>query len=150
MANTGEGLIAVRDRALLLLGFAGAFRRSELVALDYEDVEEIDAGVKVTIRRAKTDQEGAGAKIAIVRGSLACPVAALRAWRNAAGITTGAVFRSVRKGGRVGARLTDRSVAEIIKLMQLASVSTRRYSRGIRCARASSRRPLLEERRFSR
>jgi site-specific recombinase XerD len=115
MANTGEGLIAVRDRALLLLGFAGAFRRSELVALDCEDVEETDAGVMVTIRRAKTDQEGAGAKIAIVRGSLACPVAALRAWRNAAGITTGAVFRSVRKGGKVGARLTDRSVAEIIK-----------------------------------
>jgi site-specific recombinase XerD len=115
MANTGEGLIALRDRALLLVGFAGAFRRSELVALDCEDIEETDAGLKIIIRRGKTDQESSGMTIAIVRGTTACPVAALRAWLNAAGIATGPLFRSLRKGGKVGARLTDRSVAEIVK-----------------------------------
>jgi site-specific recombinase XerD len=116
MANTGEGLAALRDRALLLLGFAGAFRRSELVALDCEDVEETNAGLKVTIRRGKTDQEGKGATIAIVRGSISCPVAALRAWLNAARVTTGPVFRPIAKGERIQpARLTGRSVAKIIK-----------------------------------
>lgn len=113
--GTGDGLKGLRDRALLLLGFAGAFRRSELVALDCADIEESEAGVRITIRHSKTDQEGLGATIAIVRGSIACPVAALKAWRDAAGITTGPVFRSIRKGGKIGARLTDQSVADIVK-----------------------------------
>jgi site-specific recombinase XerC len=113
--GTGDGLKGLRDRALLLLGFAGAFRRSELVALDCEDIEECETGIKITIRHGKTDQEGKGATIGIVRGSIACPVAALQAWRDAAGITTGALFRSIRKGSRVGARLTDQSVADIVK-----------------------------------
>jgi integrase len=115
MAKTGDGLTALRDRALLLLGFAGAFRRSELVALDCEDIEETAEGLKVTIRRSKTDQEGEGATIAVVRGSVACPVEALRAWLSVSGIMTGAVFRSIRKGGKVAGRLTDRSVANIVK-----------------------------------
>jgi site-specific recombinase XerD len=113
--GTGAGLKGLRDRALLLLGFAGAFRRSELVALDCEDIEECETGIRITIRRGKTDQEGQGATIAVVRGSIACPVEALRAWRNAAGITTGPLFRSVRKGGSAGNRLTDQSVADIVK-----------------------------------
>jgi len=104
------------DIALLLLGFAGALRRSELVALDCEDIEECETGMRITIRRSKTDQEGAGQTIAIVRGSIACPVAALKAWREAAGITSGALFRSIRKGGRVDARLTDQSVSDIVKV----------------------------------
>ena len=74
-ANTGAGLKGQRDRALLLLGFAGAFRRSELVALDIEDIEETADGMKVTIRHSKTDQEGAGQTIAIPFGKIACPVA---------------------------------------------------------------------------
>ena len=117
MAPLPDGnLTAMRDRALLLLGFAGAFRRSELVALDIADIEEVSEGLRVTIRRGKTDQEGHGAVIAIVRGKVACPVAALQAWLQAAEITEGAVFRSVRRGGHVQAqRLTDRSVANIVK-----------------------------------
>jgi site-specific recombinase XerD len=113
--GTGHGLKALRDRALLLLGFAGAFRRSELVELDCEDIEECETGIKIAIRHSKTDQEGTGQTIAIVRGSIACPVAALQAWRDAAGITSGPLFRSIRKGGQVGARLTDQSVADIVK-----------------------------------
>jgi integrase len=96
--------------------FAGALRRSELVALDVADVEEVPEGLRVTIRHGKTDQEGHGAIIAIVRGEVACPVAALQAWLQVASIAEGPVFRSIRRGGHVqGDRLTDRSVANIIK-----------------------------------
>ena len=114
-SGTGDGLKGIRDRALLLLGFAGAFRRSELVALDCEDIEESETGLKIRIKFSKTDQEGEGATIAIVRGSIACPVEALKAWRDAAGITTGPVFCSIRKGGKVGARLSAQSVADVVK-----------------------------------
>jgi site-specific recombinase XerD len=112
-----QTLRGLRDRALLLLGFAGAFRRSELVALDLADIVECDEGLRVHIRRSKTDQEGQGATIAIVRGSsTACPVKALQAWLQAADITAGPLFRAVAKGGRVRtARLSDRSVAVIVK-----------------------------------
>ena len=117
MAPRLDGTLAtLRDRALLLLGFAGAFRRSELVALDLADIEEVPEGLRVTIRRGKTAQEGAGAVVAIVRGEVACPVTALLEWLRAANITVGPVFRSVRRGDHVQqARLTDRSVANIIK-----------------------------------
>jgi len=97
-AMTKDTLGGLRDRAVLLLGFAGAFRRSELVALDVADVEECDEGLRVHIRRSKTDQEGQGATIAIMRGSVACPVKALQAWLSAAAITQGALFRPVEKG----------------------------------------------------
>jgi integrase len=99
-----------------LLGFAGAFRRSELVALGVADIEETEAGLRVTIRHSKTDQEGQGVTIAIARGDVACPVKALREWLGAAGIETGSLFRPINKSGRVAqARLTDRSVANIVK-----------------------------------
>jgi site-specific recombinase XerD len=73
----------LRDRAILLFGFAGAFRRSELVALDVTDLEFCDGGMRVHVRRSKTDQEGIGDTIAIVPGSIACPVRAVRAWLEA-------------------------------------------------------------------
>jgi site-specific recombinase XerD len=109
-------LKGVRDRALLLLGFAGAFRRSELVALDIADLEFCDGGLRVRIRRSKTDQEGVGVTIAIVAGSIACPVRAVRDWIQAAGLLEGPLFRPVRKGGHVGStRLSDRTVATVVK-----------------------------------
>jgi integrase len=113
--GTGDNLKALRDRALLLLGFAGAFRRSELVALDCEDIEECETGLRITIRHSNTDQEGAGRTLAVVRGSIACPVAALQVWREAAGIIAGPLFCSVRKGGRLGRRLPAAAVADIVK-----------------------------------
>jgi site-specific recombinase XerD len=117
MAPRPDGaLCTLRDRALLLFGFAGAFRRSELVALDVADLEETPEGLRVTIRRGKTDAEGRGAVIAIVRGEVACPVAALRDWLQAAEITDGPLFRPIRRGGHVqNTRLTDRTVATIVK-----------------------------------
>lgn len=106
----------LRDRALLLLGFAGAFRRSELVALDLADLEFGDGGLRVHIRRSKTDQDGQGATIGIALGSVACPVAAVRAWIAVAGIVDGPLFRPVAKGSRVAAaRLSADSVANIVK-----------------------------------
>jgi hypothetical protein len=92
-----------------------AIRRSELVALDVEDLEESELGFKVAIRHSKTDQEGTGQIIAIGRGSVACPVVALKTWLAAAGITSGAIFRSVRKGGAVGGRLSAQAVAHVVK-----------------------------------
>jgi site-specific recombinase XerD len=112
----GGGLANIRDRALLLFGFASAMRRSELAALDFEDIDETAEGLRVTIRRSKTDQEGHGDVIAVPRGTIACPVAALKAWLEAATITEGPVFRPIAKGERVSAaRLTDRSIATIVK-----------------------------------
>jgi integrase len=94
----------------------GAFRRSELVALDVADLEETEDGLRVTIRRSKTDQEGQGVTIAIVRGGACCPVKAVRAWLDAAGIAEGPVFRPVRKGDKAGdQRLTSKSVCDIVK-----------------------------------
>jgi site-specific recombinase XerD len=117
-AASPDTLRGKRDRALVLLGFAGAFRRSELVALDVEDVEEVELGLRVLIRRSKTDQEGMGSVIAVMRGTVACPVRALREWLSAAGIESGPLFRSINKANKVcQARLTSRSVADVIKLM---------------------------------
>jgi integrase len=110
VATAPDGLAGMRDRALLLLGFAGAFRRSELVALDVADIEETETGLLVTIRHSKTDQEGQGVTIAIARGDIACPVKALQAWLDATGIEAGPVFRPIDKGGTV-----RRSVANIVK-----------------------------------
>jgi integrase len=109
-------LKGLRDRAILLLGFAGAFRRSELVALDVGDLEFCYGGLRVQIRRSKTDQEGAGHTIAIVPGSIACPVRAVRAWLEASKITAGPLFRPIAKGGRIGTeRLADYTVVRVVK-----------------------------------
>ena len=114
----------VRDRALLLLGFAGAFRRSELVGLNIGGrtpgctglVRFGADGVEVTLLRSKTDQEAVGLVKGIVRGGPVCAVGALEEWLQVAGITEGPIFRAVDKRGCVGARrLTDRSVADIVK-----------------------------------
>jgi integrase len=105
-----------RDRALLALGFAGAFRRSELVALTVADLAEVVDGLRVTIRHSKTDQEGQGQEIAIPRGSRLRPVEAVQAWLAAAGITEGPIFRAINRGGRVGAAsLGDDGVADLVK-----------------------------------
>jgi len=112
------GLADVRDRALLLLGFAGALRRSELVALDVADVTEDESGLRLRIRRSKTDQDGAGVLRGLPYGSRldTCPVRAWRAWLARSGLTDGPAFRAVDRHGRLGARrLSDRAVADMIK-----------------------------------
>ncbi len=125
LARIPDNLTGKRDRALLALGFAGAFRRSELVALDVADLIEDPEGLRVMVRRSKVDQEGRGFEKAIPTGRFIQPVRLVREWLAAAAITEGPVFRPVSRSGRVrgncaqlasqAARLTDRSVANIIK-----------------------------------
>jgi integrase len=113
-----EGPRALRDRALLLVGFAGALRRSELVALDVTDLCFVPEGMVLTLRRRKTDQEGRGTEIAIPYGQSerTCPVLALRAWLAAARIASGPVFVSVNRYGTIGtARLSPIDVARVMK-----------------------------------
>lgn len=108
---------AARDRALLLIGFAGAFRRAELVAVQYEDITVVDEGIEILLRRSKTDQEGVGRIVFIPRAKGArCPVAAIDQWAALSGIDTGYVFRRVTRHDTVGSRpLTGQSVSLILK-----------------------------------
>jgi len=113
-----DTLVGKRDAALLLLGFAGALRRSELTELLVEDVVFLPQGLELTLRRSKTDQEGAGSTKAIpyAQGAACCPVLHLRDWLQAAGISTGPLFRRVDQWGHVGvARMDGKSVARIVK-----------------------------------
>jgi integrase len=107
----------LRDKALLLIGFAGAFRRSELVALNVDDIAQVPQGIVITLRRSKTDQNGEGRKIGIPFGRTRwCPVVHLKRWLDTSGIEQGAVFRGVAKGGVVSEnRLSGDAVAVVIK-----------------------------------
>lgn len=108
---------AIRDRALLLLGFAGAFRRSELVDLDVADIEHVRQGLVVLLRRSKTDQEGRGRKIGIPHGRTRwCPVRHLTDWLDHAGIEVGPIFRPVDRHGHIAdQRLSGEAVSIIVK-----------------------------------
>lgn len=113
----GEDTRSIRDCALLLVGFAGGFRRSELAGLDVADIEAVRQGLIITLRRSKTDQEGAGRKIGVPLGRTRwCPVAALMRWLNAAGIAAGPIFRPVDRHGNVGgARLSGEAVCIVVR-----------------------------------
>ena len=111
-----DNMIGRRDRALLCLGFAGAFRRSELCALEVGDLTEVPDGLRILIRRSKGDQEGQGQEVAIPRGYKLRPVEAVQTWLAAAEISAGPVFRAVTRGGRVSCKvLADDSAARVVK-----------------------------------
>lgn len=113
----GADLTGRRDRALLLVGFAGAFRRSELVALQVSHLVASRGGLRVTIFRSKTDPAGDGADLFLPRGEHpeTCPVTALRAWLKAAAITSGPIFRKVGRGQKVSPRaLTADGVRQVL------------------------------------
>ena len=108
----------VRDRALLLIGFAGAFRRSELVAFDVGDITETDDGLHIDVQRSKSDQEGAGDVVGVPYGSnpATCPVRAWRAWLEVSGAADGPAFRGITRHGTISdTRLTARAVANVVK-----------------------------------
>jgi integrase len=118
VAVLGEDRVGRRDRALLTLGWMGAFRRSELVALRVEDVTRTREGLVLHVRRSKGDQEGRGAEkgVPYASESAVCAVLALEAWLEASGIVSGALFRAVDRYGRVHPdALNDRSVARIVQ-----------------------------------
>ena len=101
LAAMGDRLKDLRDKALLLTGFAGGLRRSELVAINCDDLERVQQGVILAIRRSKTDQDGVGRKIGIPFGrTIHCPVRALETWFDAARVEDGAVFRPVDRQDR--------------------------------------------------
>jgi site-specific recombinase XerD len=137
------GTIGARDRALVLLGFAGAFRRSELVALDVEDCAFGKDGLTVTLRRSKTDQAGAGRKVGIPYGSNpeTCPVRTMQAWIELATISAGPVFRSINRHGQVQpGRLSGIDVARVVKkLAQRAGLDAAKYAgHSLRAGHATS------------
>ena len=110
--------IGARDRTLLLVGFAGGFRRSELVGINIEDIGDRPNGIAIHLPESKTDQHGRGRSVGILYGEdpATCPVTALKAWLTAASITAGPVFRAVDRHGNVASeRLSAGSVARIVK-----------------------------------
>lgn len=125
-------LAGQRDVALLLLGFAGGFRRSELVALDWEDLEESKDGLRVQLRRSKSDQEGHGREVGIPFGSHpeTCPVRALRAWRQASGIESGPLWGAINRHDQlIRGRLSAQGVARIVKrACRRAGLEPERYA----------------------
>ena len=113
-----EKIKKLRNRSLILLGFGGGFRRTELISIDYEDLDFVEEGVKITLRRSKTDQFGEG----LIKGlpyftnEKYCPVTSLKNWLTLSKIKTGPIFRRFAKGATLTShRLTDQSVVLIIK-----------------------------------
>lgn len=118
LAALPDTLLGTRDRALLLIGFCGALRRSELVGLDVGDLKFVPEGLALTLRRSKTDQEGEGVVKGIPLGTCAatCPVRAAQAWIKAASIKEGPLFRPIDRHGTVrGKRLNGSDIAVIVK-----------------------------------
>jgi integrase len=109
-------LRGLRDRALLLIGWAAALRRSELVAVEVADLGFEPEEVVLTIRRSKTDREGASATVAVPLGEeeATCPIGALRRWLDTAAVREGRVFRRIDRHGHLGQTLSDRALAEIV------------------------------------
>jgi integrase len=140
---TDVGIIGARDRALILTGFAGAFRRSEVVGLDVKDCTFGKDGLTITLRRCKTDQDGAGRKVGIPYGSNpeTCPVRILQAWMEQANITSGPLFRSISRHARVQAgRLSAIDVARVVKkLARRAGLDPAKYAgHSLRAGHATS------------
>lgn len=117
VADTPDDLVGLRDRALLLLGFAGGFRRSELVAIRVGDAATVAEGLVVTLGRSKTDQEGHGRRVGIPFGQhrITCPVRAVAAWQAAARVASGPLLRSVDRHGNVGDALTAQTVRLVVR-----------------------------------
>lgn len=115
LALLPDTLLGKRDRLLLLLGFSGAFRRSEVSNLDVSDVRKLPGGLEVSLRGSKTDQEGKGQKVAIPKGKTpeTCPVAAYEEWRKASGIRSGPLFRGIDRHGNL---LEQRSSGEAVAI----------------------------------
>ena len=121
-----------RDRSIILIGFSGGFRRNEIVSLDYDDLDFVPEGVKINIKRSKTDQFGEGFTKALpyFDSSQYCPVISLKNWLDISKITSGPVFRRFLKGSKLSEnRLTDQTVAILIKeYLNLAGINSKNYS----------------------
>ena len=127
-----EDIKKLRDKTLILIGFSGGFRRNEIVSLDYEDLDFVYEGVKITVKRSKTDQFGQGSIKALpyFDNSVYCPVTTLKRWINISKISKGPIFRRFSKGSKLtNYRLTDQTIALIIKnYLNIAGIDSKNYS----------------------
>ena len=127
-----EEIKKLRDRSIILIGFSGGFRRNEIVSIDYDDLDFVPEGLKISIRRSKTDQFGEGFTKALpyFDNSQYCPVVSLKKLLDLSKINTGPVFRRFIKGSKLSEyRLTDQTVALLIKkYINLAGIDSRNYS----------------------
>ena len=122
----------LRDKSIILIGFSGGFRRNEIVSLNYDDLEFVSEGLKITLRKSKTDQFGEGSLkgLPYFDNSNYCPVISLQKWLNISKIKSGPVFRRFIKGSKLSEkRLTDQTVALLIKkYLELAGINSRNFS----------------------
>jgi site-specific recombinase XerD len=127
-----EEIKKLRDRSIILIGFSGGFRRNEIVSLDYEDLDFVPEGLKITLRRSKTDQFGEGSLKALpyFDNPQYCPVASLQKWVEISKIISGPLFRRFTKGSKLSKnRLTDQTVALLIKeYLKIAGIDSKNYS----------------------
>ena len=122
----------LRDRSIILIGFSGGFRRNEIVSLDYDDLDFVDEGLKINLKRSKNDQFGEGLLkgLPYFSNSYYCPVVSIKNWLNISKITSGPLFRRFSKGSNLTEnRLTDQTVALLIKqYLDLAGIESKNYS----------------------
>ena len=127
-----EEIKKLRDRSIILIGFSGGFRRNEIVSLDYDDLEFVQEGLKISLKRSKTDQFGEGSVkgLPYFENSKYCPVISIKKWIEISKISSGAIFRRFIKGSKLSHnRLTDQSVALLIKhYLKLAGIESKNYS----------------------
>ena len=122
----------IRDRSIILIGFSGGFRRNEIVSLDYDDLDFVPEGLKLTLKRSKTDQFGEGTLkgLPYFDSSQYCPVLSLKKWIETSNINSGPLFRRFSKGSKLTEnKLTDQTVALLIKkYLNLAGIDSKNYS----------------------
>ena len=130
--NNKEEIKKLRDRSIILIGFSGGFRRNEIVSLDYDDLDFVTEGLKINLKRSKTDQFGEGSVkgLPYFDNSQYCPVLSIKKWIDVSNIASGALFRRFNKGSKLSQkRLTDQTVAILIKkYLELAGIESKNYS----------------------
>ena len=130
--QNNQDIKKLRDRSIILIGFSGGFRRNEIVSLDYDDLDFVEEGLKIQIRRSKTDQFGEGSVKALpyFDNTKYCPVISLKNWIKMSKINSGPLFRRFVKGSKLSEnRLTDQTVALLLKkYLQLAGIESKNYS----------------------
>jgi len=127
-----QDLKKFRDRSIILMGFSGGFRRNEIVSLDYDDLDFVSEGLKINLKRSKTDQFGEGSikGLPYFENAQYCPVLSLKNWIEISNISSGPLFRRFSKGSKLSEnRLTDQTVALLIKkYLKLAGIDNKNYS----------------------
>jgi len=130
--DKNDEIKTIRDRSIILIGFSGGFRRNEIVSLDYDDLDFVPEGLKITLKRSKTDQFGEGTLkgLPYFESSQYCPVLSLKKWIKISNINSGPLFRRFSKGSKLtDIRLTDQTVALLIKkYLNLVGIDSKNYS----------------------